>query len=94
MLANLSRKVPAPDESWSSPPNDWVKINMDAAVGHNCIITTCVVWDNTSAILDWRYKVEPRCDPVTVEALAVDLAISSKWPAVIFVVMLRRCWMN
>ncbi|KAL5567274.1 hypothetical protein UlMin_030438 [Ulmus minor] len=95
ILKNLSPPPPAAHLTWSPPPLEWVKINMDAAIGTSVAAIgtsvaaiSCVARDSKGNIISWVSKVIPVCSPLVVEAcaaaFAINFASSSRWSAVNF----------
>ncbi|KAL5558319.1 hypothetical protein UlMin_034530 [Ulmus minor] len=88
LLAGWASPSSACASSWSPPPSDWVKINLDAAIAGSRGSIACVARGTDSSILDCCVKEIPALDPLVAECfaleLAIDLACSCGWSAVIF----------
>ncbi|KAL5553244.1 hypothetical protein UlMin_040645 [Ulmus minor] len=74
--------------SWSPPPPDWIKVNLDVALVGSRGSIACVARGPDGSVLDWCVKIIAVMDLLVAECLALELAIdlasSHGWTAVIF----------
>ncbi|KAL5549525.1 hypothetical protein UlMin_004756 [Ulmus minor] len=61
--------------SWSPPPLDWIKVNLDAALVGSRGSIACVARGPDGSVLDCGVKMIAVMDPLVAEYLALELAI-------------------
>ncbi|KAL5551797.1 hypothetical protein UlMin_001973 [Ulmus minor] len=88
LLKSLSQPSYVVNPVWTPPPNGWVKINMDAAIGTSASTISCVARDSHGSIISWNSKIIPTCSPLIAEVcageFAIDFATATCWTAVNF----------
>ncbi|KAL5541504.1 hypothetical protein UlMin_009214 [Ulmus minor] len=88
LLKSLIQPSPAVNPVWIPPPNGWVKINMDVAVGSSAVAISYVARDSHGSVINWNSKIITTCSPLIAEAcaaeFAIDFAIATRWIAVNF----------
>ncbi|KAL5561163.1 hypothetical protein UlMin_030910 [Ulmus minor] len=88
LLKSLTQPSHAVNSVWTPPPNGWVKINMDAAVGTSAAAISCVARDSRGSIISWNSKIILTYSPLIAEACAVefviDFATATGWTTINF----------
>ena len=73
-FAAWSLKLYPAKENWSKPPQDFCKVNFDAAIRENFSIQAAICRNSKGMIIKILTQVRPPCSPVYGEALVVKLA--------------------
>jgi hypothetical protein len=73
-FAAWSSKLQPVKEIWSKPPQDFCKINFDAAIREDFSTQAAVCRNSNGEIIKIITQVRPPCSPVYGEALATQLA--------------------